>query len=84
MHAVPLLEHTGRRARLVALVVGQSVSARGVGRALMKAIEEAARDLGCRDVEITSARNRTVAQRFYADLGCDDVSDHAARFMKLL
>jgi N-acetylglutamate synthase-like GNAT family acetyltransferase len=84
MHAIPLLERTGRRARLVALVVGQSVRAQGVGRALMKAVEDAARDLGCRDLEITSARNRTVAQRFYADLGYHDVSDHAARFMKLL
>ncbi|WP_414688862.1 GNAT family N-acetyltransferase [Mycobacterium sp.] len=84
MHAIPLVEYTGRRARLVALVVAQSVRAQGVGRALMKAAEEAARDLGCRDMEITSARNRIVAQRLYTDLGYEDVSDRAARFVKLL
>lgn len=84
VHAIPLLEYTGRRARLVALVVGQSVRAQGVGRALMKAAEETARDLGCRDMEITSARSRTVAQRFYANLGYDDMSDRATRFIKLL
>jgi hypothetical protein len=52
--------------------------------ALVEGAEQAARDLGCRDMEITSARARAVAQRFYAQLGHGDVSDRAARFMKLL
>jgi GNAT superfamily N-acetyltransferase len=84
VHAIPLLEHTGRRGRLVALVVGDTFRSQGVGRALVEGAEQAARDLGCRDMEITSARARAVAQRFYAHLGYDDASDHAARFMKLL
>lgn len=84
MHAIPLLEHTGRRARLVALVVRDALRAQGVGRALVKAAEQAARDLSCRDMEITSARDRAVAQRFYARLGYNDVSGRVARFMKLL
>lgn len=84
LHAIPLLEHTGRRARLVALVVSDAYRGQGTGHALVDAAEQAARDLGCRDMEITSARDRAVAQRFYARLGYDDVSDRAARFMKSL
>jgi N-acetylglutamate synthase-like GNAT family acetyltransferase len=33
VHAIPLLEHTGRRGRLVALVVGDAFRSLGVGRA---------------------------------------------------
>jgi len=83
-HAMPLLEHTGRRGRLVALVVTGACRGQGVGHALVEAAEHAARKLGCRDMEITSARDRALAQRFYARLGYDDVSARAARFMKLL
>lgn len=84
VHAIPLLEHTARRGRLVALVVTDACRGQGVGHALVEAAEHAARELGCRDMEITSSRDRAVAQRFYARLGYDDVSGRAARFMKLL
>ncbi|HEY8478387.1 MAG TPA: GNAT family N-acetyltransferase [Spirillospora sp.] len=64
LHALTLLEHTGRRGRLVALVVDDRVRGRGIGRALMLAAEDHARRLGCRDMEITSARNRSAAHAF--------------------
>ena len=84
LHALPLLEHTARRGRLVALVVHDRVRGQGIGKALMEAVEERARELGCHDMEITSARDRAVAHRFYAGLGYDDVCGRAARFVKAL
>lgn len=84
LHAVPFLEHTGYRGRLVALVVDTAYRGSGVGRALLAAAERRARALGCRDIEITSARDRLVAQGFYARMGYEDVCGRAARFVKRL
>jgi N-acetylglutamate synthase-like GNAT family acetyltransferase len=78
MHAFPLLEHSVRRGRLVALVVDDSVRGQSVGRALLEASEPSARDLGCRDMEVTSSRTRTAAPEFYARLGYDDACGRAA------
>ncbi|RFS82032.1 GNAT family N-acetyltransferase [Actinomadura spongiicola] len=84
MHAFPLLEHTARRGRLVALVVDDRVRGQGIGRALVDAAEDRARRLGCRDMEITSSRNRSLAHQFYAGIGYDDACGSAARFVKTL
>lgn len=84
VHAVPLLEHTGWRGRLVALVVDAGFRGHGVGRALMDAAESQARLLGCREMEITSARDRIAAHALYASAGYSDVCDRAARFLKPL
>jgi GNAT superfamily N-acetyltransferase len=48
LHALPLLEHTGWRGRLVALAVDEEWRGRGVGGVLVSAAEAAARELGCR------------------------------------
>lgn len=78
VHAIPLLEHTGRRGRLVALVVDESARGNGVGRALVRAAERAAaQELGCQEMEITSARNRPAAHGLYAALGYEDVCARA-------
>jgi hypothetical protein len=50
----------------------------------MDRVEREARGLGCRDLEITSARDRVAAQRFYFGLGYEDVCGRAARFLKSL
>jgi GNAT superfamily N-acetyltransferase len=84
VHAIPLLEHTGWRGRLVALVVDETRRGRGVGRVLVTAAEAAAVQLGCREMEITSARDRAAAHSLYAGAGYDDVCSRAARFMKSL
>jgi GNAT superfamily N-acetyltransferase len=84
VHAFPLLEHTARRGRLVALVVDDHCRGQGVGKALVEEAEHRARELGCHDMEITSSRHRTGAHQFYAGLGYDDACGHAARFVKPL
>jgi GNAT superfamily N-acetyltransferase len=82
VHAIPYIERTGWRGRLVALIVDERYRGHGVGRALVMAAEAEARTLGCLDMEITSARERTAAQRFYAALGYTDICGRAARFVK--
>ncbi|MGK5552469.1 N-acetyltransferase family protein [Actinomadura kijaniata] len=84
LHAVPLIERTARRGRLVAIAVDAAVRGRGVGRALVEAVETAARRLDCHDLEVTSARTRTGAQRFYAALGFEDQCGRTARLLKPL
>jgi ribosomal protein S18 acetylase RimI-like enzyme len=84
LHAIPLLEKDGRRGRLVTLVVDGSCRGMGVGRRLVAEVERAARGLGCRELEVTSARTRDTAQHFYRALGYEDVCDSSARFMKAL
>lgn len=84
LHAMPLLEHDGRRGRLVALVVDESCRGQGLGRKLMAEVEQEARRLGCRDLEITSSRVREAAKSFYPGLGYEDVCGTAARFLRAL
>lgn len=84
LHAIPLLERDESRGRLVALVVDEAYRGHGVGRVLMDRVEREARGLGCRDLEITSARDRAAAQRFYLGLGYEDVCGRSARFLKSL
>jgi GNAT superfamily N-acetyltransferase len=84
LHALPLLEHTGWRGRLVALVVDDDWRGCGVGGVLVSAAEAAATELGCRDLEVTSSRERSGALGFYRALGYVDLCGRAARFIKPL
>lgn len=82
LHALLMLDHAARRGRLVALVVDDAVRRQGIGRALLDAAEHAARELGCRDMEITSSRHRTAAHAFYTRLGYTDICTQSARFVR--
>jgi len=84
LHVCPILEVTGRFGRLVALVVDDRHRGQGVGRALVDAAEQRARDAGCLFMEVTSSRRRDRAHRFYRDLGYEDTCDRKARFTKSL
>jgi GNAT superfamily N-acetyltransferase len=84
VHAVPLLEHTGSRGRLVALVVDEASRRQGVARALVAAAEREAAELGCLEMEITSARDRYAAHDLYSRLGYEDACTRAARFVRPL
>jgi GNAT superfamily N-acetyltransferase len=70
--AIPYLEREGRWGRIVALVVSSACRGQGVGRLLVEAAENAASDLGCIAMEVTSARSRTDSHPFYQILGYQD------------
>lgn len=80
--SVPFLEREGRWARVVAIVTSHAVRGQGAGRLLMACAENMARELGCVQMEVTSANRRTDAHAFYAGLGYENWADRAGRFLK--
>lgn len=60
---------TGLRAWIEDVVVDDSARGRGVGAALTRAAMARARDLGCRNIDLTSRPSRQAANRLYQRLG---------------
>lgn len=81
IHVIPFFERPGARARLVALVVDGEHRQRGVGRALVEHCRHFARRQGATEIEVTSRRTRTDADRFYTSLGFCDVSGRSRRYI---
>lgn len=81
IHVVPFFERPGSRARLVALIVGAKYRRRGIGRSLVEHARHFARQRGAVEIEVTSRRERTEADRFYTDVGFTDVSDRSRRYI---
>jgi GNAT superfamily N-acetyltransferase len=65
------LEHEEPRGRLIAFVVREDARGRGVARALLAAVEAAARAAGAVHLHVTSAQHRTDAHAAYRALGFD-------------
>jgi ribosomal protein S18 acetylase RimI-like enzyme len=60
---------SGRKARIDDLVVDDKWRGRGIGKTLVKAAVEVARESGVRYVDLTSAPTRTAARGLYEALG---------------
>ena len=84
LHAIPHLEKTGRTARIESLVVDAGVRGGGVGRLLVAAGEDVARQWGCGTMEVTSSRRRDDAHAFYRRLGYVDQCGVSGRFLRAL
>jgi GNAT superfamily N-acetyltransferase len=56
---------------LTALVVDAGARGQGVGRALVRAVEDHARRAGCERLSVTTYEGRTEAQEFYARVGLE-------------
>ena len=87
MHASPQLEHSAQHGHSTALVIDDRVHTNGV--ALVKAVENGARRLGCRDMEVTNPHDHASVHSpsgfrplTLPGLADDDVRDHAARCVK--
>lgn len=81
IHVSPSLEYDGDAAKVSAIVVDEAARRRGVGRALLEAVEAEARARGCVLVFLTTAERRKDAHEFYRRLGWDDTG---LRFAKTL
>jgi GNAT superfamily N-acetyltransferase len=73
------LERETPTARIIAFVVSEAARGRGIARALLAAVEAAARDAGSEHLHVTSAHRRTDAHAAYRALG---FSDTGVRFGK--
>jgi len=65
---------TGERAELKRLYVRPEYRGRGVGRALVKALIDGAREMGYRWVQVHTAEFLTEALQLYRDLGFREIS----------
>ena len=66
-------------ARITVLVVAEEARGRGIGRQLVEAGIDIAREAGCRTIEVTTALPRCDAQNFYRASGFSETSLRYAR-----
>lgn len=69
LHREPALHHPAPACLITALVTASRARRRGVGRRLLAAAEEWARERGCSRIVVTSAERRTDAHEFYPRCG---------------
>ena len=74
-----VLHRPGPVGRVSMLVVSEAARGRGVGKALVAAVEAKCAGLGCVLVEVTSNVRRDRAHRFYEGLGYEKTSFRFAR-----
>ena len=79
VHVSPSLEHDQDAAKVSAIVVDEAFRRRGVGRALLDAVEAEARERGCALVFLTTAERRGDAHEFYRRLGWDETGRRFAK-----
>lgn len=71
VHVLSVLNRRRDVAWLTALVVDESVRGSGVGRRLVNAVEDFARQAGCERLSVTTHEDRTGAQTFYVRVGLE-------------
>lgn len=83
---VPMLAEASMMVRITALSVTATARGQGIGRALVEAVEERARQRRAAVVEVGSGRRpeRAAAHHFYPALGFRDANATAARYWKWL
>jgi predicted N-acetyltransferase YhbS len=72
LQARPYMLDGVRQAWLAALCVAPKLRGRGVGAALVEAVDAAASALGCSEVAVDSSSFRTGAHRFYRSVGFEE------------
>ena len=73
-HVTPVLHRPGPVGRITLLVVAAPFQGKGIGRALVEAVEARLKERGCVLAEVTSNVKRGDAHRFYERLGFERTS----------
>jgi GNAT superfamily N-acetyltransferase len=81
METLYSVAHGSELARITALVVDPACERKGVGRRLLREVEQRARQAGIARIEVTSNARRSAAHAFYRGCG---YADGSLRFVKLL
>jgi len=71
LHLLPRFEHDDHVVRILALVVDPGARERGVGRLLMQAAEDFAREHRAAFLEVTAGHHRPDARHLFESLGYD-------------
>ena len=79
LQVMHVLQRDDPVARLTALVVREDARGRGVARALVAAVEAAAREAGCAQLQVTTANHRVGAHAAYRALGFEDTGRRYAK-----
>ncbi len=69
LQVAPVIERDRPAAKIGALVVDEAYRGQGVGRALVRAMEDEARARGCELLFVTTAERRDDAHAFYERVG---------------
>jgi ribosomal protein S18 acetylase RimI-like enzyme len=79
LQVMHVLQRDAPAGRLTALVVREDARGRGVARALVAAVEAAAREAGCDHLHVTTANHRADAHAAYRALGFEDTGRRFAK-----
>jgi GNAT superfamily N-acetyltransferase len=79
LHVSPSIAYERPTAKIDALVVDEAQRGRGIGRALVGALEEEARVRGCVLLYVTTAARRKEAHAFYERVGLDETGKRFAK-----
>jgi len=79
LQVTPAIEHERPVAKLGALVVDEAWRGTGVGRALVRAVEEEARLRGCGFLYLTTSERRADAHAFYERAGFEHMGRRYTR-----
>jgi GNAT superfamily N-acetyltransferase len=79
LQVAPAIELDGPVAKIGALVVDEAHRGRGIGRALVDALEDEARTRGCGVLFLTTADGRDDAHAFYERLGLEQTGRRYGR-----
>ena len=82
VHILSVLNRHRDVAWLTALVVDESARGSGVGRRLVEAAEEFARQSDCERLSVTTHEHRTDAQSFYARVGLEPTGRRFGKMLK--
>ncbi len=82
LHVSLSVEYDEPAAKLSAIIVDEAHRRRGIGQALVEAMETEARDRGCCLIFLTTADRRREAHSFYARLGFHETGRRFAKWLE--